>query len=161
MSYGLTVQMKSHCHFACRKYKGETSYQMSVHVHWLKSLCTCCVSPPPTYCITFLYSLHTCRPKYPIKVYMWAEISERGRTGICTSINVSWRKNCWDFIWTLATPFSTKPIQVVTRIMTRNTSGHVAQWMRDNGINWWKAPAESPDLNWNNTFVMKSTKKTR
>ena len=29
----------------------------------------------------------------------------------------------------------------------KHTSGHVQQWMVDNGINWWKTPAESPDMN--------------
>ena len=26
----------------------------------------------------------------------------------------------------------------------KQTSGYAEQWMRDNGINWWKTPAESP-----------------
>ena len=29
----------------------------------------------------------------------------------------------------------------------KHTSGYAADWMRDNSINWWKTPAESPDLN--------------
>ena len=29
----------------------------------------------------------------------------------------------------------------------KHTSGYADQWMKDNGINWWKTPAESPDLN--------------
>ena len=30
---------------------------------------------------------------------------------------------------------------------SKHTSGYADQWMKDNGINWWKTPAESPDLN--------------
>ena len=29
----------------------------------------------------------------------------------------------------------------------KHTSGYAEQWMKDNRINWWMAPAESPDLN--------------
>ena len=29
----------------------------------------------------------------------------------------------------------------------KHTSTRVALWMQDMGINWWKTPAESPDLN--------------
>ena len=29
----------------------------------------------------------------------------------------------------------------------KHTSGYAEQWMKDNGINWWKTLAESPDLN--------------
>ena len=29
----------------------------------------------------------------------------------------------------------------------KHTSGYAADWMRENGVNWWKTPAESPDLN--------------
>ena len=29
----------------------------------------------------------------------------------------------------------------------KNTSGYASDSMRDNEINWWKTPAESPDLN--------------
>ena len=28
----------------------------------------------------------------------------------------------------------------------KHTSGYAADWMKDNSINWWKTPAESPDL---------------
>ena len=29
----------------------------------------------------------------------------------------------------------------------KHTSGYADEWMKDNRINWWKTPAESPDLN--------------
>ena len=29
----------------------------------------------------------------------------------------------------------------------KHTSGYAAEWLRSNGVNWWKPPAESPDLN--------------
>ena len=29
----------------------------------------------------------------------------------------------------------------------KHTSGYAKQWMKDNHINWWKTPTESPDLN--------------
>ena len=29
----------------------------------------------------------------------------------------------------------------------KHTSEYAADWLRDNSINWWKTPAESPDLN--------------
>ena len=29
----------------------------------------------------------------------------------------------------------------------KHTSRYADQWMKDNDVNWWKTPAESPDLN--------------
>lgn len=29
----------------------------------------------------------------------------------------------------------------------KHTSGYAGEWMKDHGVNWWKTPAESPDLN--------------
>ena len=29
----------------------------------------------------------------------------------------------------------------------KHTSGYAGEWMTDQGVNWWKTPAESPDLN--------------
>ena len=29
----------------------------------------------------------------------------------------------------------------------KHTSGYAAEWIRGNSVNWWKTPAESPDLN--------------
>ena len=29
----------------------------------------------------------------------------------------------------------------------KHTSGYAADWTRENDVNWWKTPAESPDLN--------------
>ena len=29
----------------------------------------------------------------------------------------------------------------------KHVSGYAGQWMKDNGINWWKTSVESPDLN--------------
>ena len=29
----------------------------------------------------------------------------------------------------------------------KHTSRYAKQWIEDNGVNWWKTPAESPDLN--------------
>ena len=29
----------------------------------------------------------------------------------------------------------------------KHTSGVAADWLRENSINWWKTPAESPDMN--------------
>ena len=29
----------------------------------------------------------------------------------------------------------------------KHTSGYATQWMVDNGVNWWKTPPESPDIN--------------
>ena len=29
----------------------------------------------------------------------------------------------------------------------KHISGYAAEWMSENAVNWWKTPAESPDLN--------------
>ena len=29
----------------------------------------------------------------------------------------------------------------------KHTSGYAAQWMVNNGVNWWRTPPESPDIN--------------
>ncbi|KAI8484403.1 hypothetical protein Bbelb_378360 [Branchiostoma belcheri] len=57
------------------------------------------------------------RPKHPTKVYAWAGISKKGRT----------------------------PILVFKD--PKHTSAKASKVMRAWGINWWRTPAESPDLN--------------
>ena len=29
----------------------------------------------------------------------------------------------------------------------KHTSHHTQHWMQENGVNWWRTPAESPDMN--------------
>ena len=123
--------------------QGETHYQnlMSVHV----------LVVPPLFVYNTPYSLHTCRPKHPTKVHVWAGISERGRTGICVFEGIRKKElfvKILDGIQLLFVnivyPSGHKFIQDND---PKHTSGHAAQWMKDNDINWWKTLAESPDLN--------------
>ena len=97
----------------------------------------------------YIVSLH--RPKHPTKVHVWAGISKRGRTGVCVFEGIMKKELFVSILDGTLLSFIENVYPEGHKFMMDNdpkhTSGYAADWMRENGVNWWKTPAESPDLN--------------
>ena len=91
------------------------------------------------------------RPKHPIKVHVWAGISMRSTTSICISEG---RMNTPLFVSILEQaliPFMRDVYPDGCRLVQDNDPKHNSatahNYYKDAGINWWRTPPESPDLN--------------
>ena len=97
-------------------------------------------------CFLFHY-----RPKHPVKVHVWAGISARGRTGICIFEGIMDKELYVDILEQTLLPFIRTVYPDSHKFFQDNnpkhTSHYAASFMERNGINWWKTPPESPDLN--------------
>ena len=97
------------------------------------------------------YFIYFFRPKHPLKVHVWARISLRGATGICTFDGIMDAPFYMNILKKTLFPFVKDVFPNGLRLMADNDSKHTSnvakQLLEDNEIYWWRTPPESPDLN--------------
>ena len=91
------------------------------------------------------------RHKHPPKVHVWAGISKRGATCIVMFSGTMNATRYGDILSTSLIPFIRAVYPSRHRLYQDNDPKHTSRYIQDyfekNKINWWKNPAESPDLN--------------
>ena len=91
------------------------------------------------------------RPKHPVKVHVWGGISARGCTGVCI---FDGKMNAALFMQILdrtLLPFIREVYPDGCMLVQDNDPKHSSKAARsyytEQDVDWWKTPAESPDLN--------------
>lgn len=90
------------------------------------------------------------RAKHPVKVHVWAGITWFGPTPICIFEGIMNGPLYVQIIERTLIPYIRNEMPD-HRFMQDNDPKHTSnlakKFLEDNGIEWWKTPAESPDLN--------------
>ena len=92
------------------------------------------------------------KPKHPVKVHVWAGISKHGATSIVIFTGIMNADKYCVILDTALKPFLANVFpRNDYRFQQDNDPKHISrtakQYFEQNNINWWKTPAESPDLN--------------
>ena len=91
------------------------------------------------------------RAKHPIKVHIWGGISFRGATPIVIFTGTMTATRYCAILEAGLLPFLKEVFSDTHRFQQDNDPKHTSrfakEFLAENAVNWWKTPAESPDLN--------------
>ena len=92
------------------------------------------------------------RHKHPAKVHMWTGISKEGATThIVLFSGIMNATKYGDILAAALVPFIREKYPNQHRLFQDNDPKHTSKYIQNffatNNINWWKSPAETPDLN--------------
>ena len=114
-----TVQLESHRRFCCKKKGQKPRYKP--------------------------------RPKHPCKVHVWAGISWEGATEVCIFEGIMDAVLYVNILERFLIPYIRSKYPSGHRFMQDNdpkhTSRRAQEFFRNQGVNWWRTPPESPNAN--------------
>ena len=91
------------------------------------------------------------KAKHPLKVQIWAGISMRGATRVVIFTGIMNATKYTDILTEALVPFIKSVYADSHRFQQDNDSKHTSRYTQAyyirEGINWWKTPASSSDLN--------------